>query len=123
VDLRRKEMAKGHKSFSSKPSMNYARYLTQQQRARSRGELYTTLQMCEDAAVIALNNKLGIGSARAAIFIREFREVLNEISEMAVSDNDDGIVYIKVKTDRRMQAIMKDRFIPWEERYKIGERV
>jgi hypothetical protein len=79
--------------------------------------------MCEDAAVIALNNKLGIGSARAAIFIREFREVLNEISEMAVSDNDDGIVYIKVKTDRRMQAIMKDRFIPWEERYKIGERV
>ena len=114
---------RSHSKFPKKPSMNYARYLTQQQRARSLGELYITLQMCEDAAVIALNNKLGIGSSRASIFIKEFREVLNEISNMAVSDNDDDIVYIKVKTDRRMKDIMKDKFIPWEERYKIGERV
>ena len=113
---------RSHKPFSSKPSMNYARYLTQQQRARSRGELYTTLQMCEDAAVIALNNKLGVGSARATIFIKEFREVLNEISEMASSDEKD-LAYVKAKTDKRLKEIMKDNFKPWEERYKIGERI
>lgn len=112
-------MAKGHKTFPCKQSYNYAQYLIQQQRERTRGELYTTLQMCEDAAVIALNNVLGIGHDRALIFIQAFREELNDIAKKALEDDDKDIIYIRTKIDQRLQSILKEDFRPWDERYKF----
>lgn len=112
-------MAKGHKSFPCKRSHNnYAQYLIQQ-RERTRGELYTTLQMCEDAAVIALNNDFEFGHDRAIAFINGFREVLNDIAKKSLEDDDKDIIYIRAKVDQRLQDILKQDFKPWDERYKF----
>lgn len=112
-------MAKGHKTFPCKQSHNYAQYLTQQQRERTRGELYTTLQMCEDAAVIALNSCFGFGHDRAVIFINGFREELNDIAKKSLEDDDKSNIYVQTKVDQRLQGILKEDFKPWDERYKF----
>lgn len=73
-------------------------------------------QMCLDAAMLAANEVLHMGSGRAAAFADAFSAALMEIAEMTVGDTPD-MEYTKDKLDARLRQIVGDGFQPWDERY------
>ena len=69
------------------------------------------MQLAEDAAFMAANEVLGLGSGRARAF---------EIADLVVEDSkaDDEIVYAKTVLDRRIREIVgEENFSPFDERY------
>ena len=75
------------------------------------------MQLAEDAAFMAANEVLGLGS-RA--FGEAFVRYSNEIADLVVEDSkaDDEIVYAKTVLDRRIREIVgEENFSPFDERY------
>lgn len=78
------------------------------------------MQLAEDAAFMAANEVLGLGSGRARAFGEAFVRYSNEIADLVVEDSkaDDEIVYAKAVLDRRIREIVgEDNFSPFDERY------
>lgn len=78
------------------------------------------MQLAEDAAFMAANEVLGLGSGRARAFGEAFVKYANEIAELVVEDSkaDNEIVYAKAALDRRIREIVgEDNFSPFDERY------
>lgn len=66
------------------------------------------MQLAEDAAFMAANEVLGLGSGRARAFGEAFVRYSNEIADLVVEDSkaDDEIVYAKTVLDRRIREIV-----------------
>ena len=81
---------------------------------------HNRMQLAEDAAFMAANEVLGLGSGRARAFGEAFVRYANEIADLVVEDSkaDDEIVYAKAVLDRRIREIVgEDNFSPFDERY------
>ena len=78
-----------------------------------------TLQLAQDAAMIAANEVLQMGPGRAKEFALAFTEAINDIGVMMFDDqmDDPEFVYTKARVDRRLKEICGENFEPWEERY------
>ena len=78
-----------------------------------------TLQLAQDAAMIAANEVLQMGPGRAKEFALAFTEAVNDIGTMMFEDQQDDkeFVYTKARVDRRLKEICGENFQPWEERY------
>ena len=78
-----------------------------------------TLQLAQDAAMIAANEVLQMGSGRAKEFALAFTEAINDIGVMMFEDQQDDkeFVYTKARVDRRLKEICGENFEPWEVRY------
>lgn len=77
-------------------------------------------QMCQDAAMIAAHDVLGMGAGRAVKFGVVYRETLNEMARATMEDakEDNEVWYSIAKLDERLKAIVgEENFAPWEERY------
>ena len=78
-----------------------------------------TLQLAQDAAMIAANEILHMGPGRAKEFAAEMRDVVNEIAGVMLDDqkDDEKFAYTRGAVDRRLKKICGEHFVPWEERY------
>ena len=78
-----------------------------------------TLQIAQDAAMIAANEVLHMGPGRAKEFAMAFTEAVNDIGTMMFEDQQDDkeFVYTKARVDRRLKEICGENFEPWEVRY------
>ena len=78
-----------------------------------------TLQLAQDAAMIAANEVLQMGPGRAPEFAAVMRDTVNDIGTMMFEDQQDDkeFVYTKARVDRRLKEICGENFQPWEERY------
>lgn len=78
-----------------------------------------TLQLAQDAAMIAANEVLQMGPGRAKEFALAFTEAVNDIGTMMFEDqqDDEKFAYTRVVVDRRLKKICGENFVPWEERY------
>lgn len=78
-----------------------------------------TLQIAQDAAMIAANEVLQMGPKRAPDFANKMREVVNEIADVMLADqkDDEKFAYTRGVVDRRLKKICGEHFVPWEERY------
>lgn len=78
-----------------------------------------TLQLAQDAAMIAANEVLQMGPGRAPDFANKMREVVNEIADVMLADqkDDEKFAYTRGVVDRRLKKICGEHFVPWEERY------
>lgn len=78
------------------------------------------MQLAEDAAFMAANEVLGLGSGRARAFGEAFVKYANEIAKLVVEDSeaDRSIEYAKTVLDRRIKEIVgEENFSPFDERY------
>lgn len=78
------------------------------------------MQMGQDAAVMAANDVLQLGSGRAEEFCKAYIRYMNEMAAMVCEDqkSDSKFIYAKAKIDGRIKSIVGDEnFVPWEERY------
>ena len=82
-------------------------------------KLGMTLQLAQDAAMIAANEVLQMGPGRAPEFAAEMRDVVNEIADVMLKDqkDDEKFAYTRGVVDRRIKKICGEHFVPWEERY------
>ena len=78
-----------------------------------------TLQIAQDAAMIAANEVLQMGPGRSPDFANKMREVVNEIADVMLADqkDDEKFAYTRGVVDRRLKKICGENFVPWEERY------
>ena len=78
-----------------------------------------TLQLAQDAAMIAANEVLQMGPDRAPEFAAAMRDVVNEIADVVLKDqkDDEKFAYTRGMVDRRLKKICGENFVPWEERY------
>ena len=78
-----------------------------------------TLQLAQDAAMIAANEVLQMGPDRAPEFAAAMRDVVNEIADVMLKDqkDDEKFAYTRGMVDRRLKKICGENFVPWEERY------
>ena len=78
-----------------------------------------TLQIAQDAAMIAANEVLQMGPGRAKEFAAEMRDVVNEIADVILADQKDDkkFVYTREVVDRKLKKICGENFQPWEVRY------
>ena len=78
-----------------------------------------TLQLAQDAAMIAANEVLQMGPDRAPEFAAAMRDVVNEIADVMLKDqkDDEKFDYTRGMVDRRLKKICGENFVPWEERY------
>ena len=96
----------------------YSEYLSRLGQSSHRLSTSITMQMCEDAAVIANNSLFGIGPRRSQDFVNEFRTVMNEIAEMSNNNGPDND-YARAKIDSTLSRIRGKFFIPWDQRYHL----
>ena len=78
-----------------------------------------TLQLAQDAAMIAANEVLQMGPKRAPDFAAVMRDVVNDISDVMLKDQKDDkkFVYTREVVDRKLKKICGENFQPWEVRY------
>ena len=78
-----------------------------------------TLQIAQDAAMIAANEVLQMGPKRAPDFAAVMRDTVNEIAGVMLKDqkDDEKFAYTRGVIDRRLKKICGENFVPWEERY------
>lgn len=78
-----------------------------------------TLQLAQDAAMIAANEVLQMGPKRAPDFAAVMRDTVNEIAGLMQADqkDDEKFAYTRGAIDRRLKKICGENFVPWEERY------
>lgn len=78
-----------------------------------------TLQIAQDAAMIAANEVLQMGPKRAPDFAAVMRDTVNEIAGVMLKDqkDDEKFAYTRVVVDRRLKKICGENFQPWEVRY------
>ncbi len=107
--------------MAKKPNPLLAKYEAMFE-AKFRAQLQIAMQMGLDAGMIAANEVLQMGAGRAGKFQKAYIETVNEISRMTVDDAkaDPEFVWTKAKVDERIKKIVgEDKFVPWEERYKV----
>lgn len=80
-----------------------------------------TIQWCADAAILAANEVFQRKGEKLVEFHNAFVKYAHEIAEMTLADakDDKTIEYTKAKIDARLQELIGEDFLPWEERYKI----
>lgn len=78
-----------------------------------------TLQLAQDAAMIAANEVLQLGPGRAEEFALAFMETINDIGILMHDDQEDDKDYIYTRgvVDRKLKKICGENFQPWEVRY------
>ena len=78
-----------------------------------------TLQLAQDAAMIAANEVLQMGPKRAPDFAAVMRDTVNEIAGVMLDDrkDDEKFAYTRGVVDRRLKKICGQHFVPWEVRY------
>ena len=78
-----------------------------------------TLQIAQDAAMIAANEVLQMGPKRAPDFAAVMRDTVNEIADVMLADqkDDEKFAYTRGVVDRRLKKICGENFVPWEGRY------
>ena len=78
-----------------------------------------TLQLAQDAAMIAANEVLQMGPGSAPEFAAAMRDVVNEIADVMLKDqkDDEKFAYTRGMVDRRLKKICGENFVPWEGRY------
>lgn len=78
-----------------------------------------TLQIAQDAAMIAANEVLQMGPGRAPDFAAVMRDTVNEIADVMLADqkDDKDYIYTRGVVDRKLKKICGDKFQPWEVRY------
>ena len=78
-----------------------------------------TLQIAQDAAMIAANEVLQMGPGRAPDFAAVMRDTVNEIAGVMLADqkDDEKFSYTRGVMDRRLKKICGENFVPWEVRY------
>lgn len=78
-----------------------------------------TLQIAQDAAMIAANEVLHMRPGRAPDFAAVMRDTVNEIAGVMLADqkDDEKFAYMRGVVDRRLKKICGENFVPWEERY------
>ena len=78
-----------------------------------------TLQLAQDAAMIAADEVLQMWPGRAPEFAAAMRDVVNEIADVMLADqkDDEKFAYTRGVVDRRLKKICGEHFVPWEERY------
>ena len=81
-----------------------------------------TIQIAQDAAMIAANEVLQMGPGRAPDFAAVMRDTVNEIADVMLADqkDDEKFAYTRGVVDRRLKRICGENFVPWEERYGQG---
>ena len=107
-------MAKKNAYLAKRDAAIYAEY---------RQQLYISLQMGLDAAMIAANKVLQLGKGRAEEFGLEYMQAMNELANLINADSKDDkeLVYSREKHDQRIRAIVgEDNFEPWEVRYSAA---
>lgn len=84
-----------------------------------RSKLGMTLQIAQDAAMIAANEVLQMGPKRAPDFAAVMRDTVNEIADVMLKDqkDDEKFVYTREVVDRKLKKICGENFQPWEVRY------
>lgn len=82
-------------------------------------KLSMVCQLVQDAAMMAANDTLQMGSGRVEAFARALTEYVNEMSGMMMEDqkDDKDYVYTREKVDDRLRQICGEHFKPWEVRY------
>ena len=91
-----------------------------------RADLYTSLQLCEDACLIATADVRGIGPANAVLLRDKFRRTVNEISCMLVEDSrdDDDTTWSRAKWDERLAQIEgPENAKDWDTRFAWAAKV
>lgn len=78
-----------------------------------------TLQIAQDAAMIAANEVLQLGPGGAEEFALAFMETINDIGILMHDDqkDDKDYIYTRGVVDRKLKKICGENFQPWEERY------
>ena len=103
-----------------KPSP-YLMKLQAQKAAEMSQQRRFTIQWCADAAILAANEVFQRKGPKLTEFHNAFVRYAHEIAEMTLEDakDDKTIGYTKGKLDARMQDLLGDDFVPWEERYRV----
>ena len=104
---------------SNKPNSMIAQIEAKYER-RFQARMTMLMQMGQDAAMIAANEVLQMGSGRAAAFNKAYIQAVNDMAHFIVDDQKDDkeFVYAKAKIDEKIKAIVgEENFLPWEERY------
>ena len=72
-----------------------------------------------DAAILAANEVFQRKGKKIVEFHNAFIRWSHEIAEMTMDDakGDKSLEYTKVKLDERLQEILGEDFMPWDERY------
>ena len=73
-----------------------------------------TLQIAQDAAMIAANEVLQMGPKRAPDFAAVMRDTVNEIAGVTLADqkDDEKFAYTRGVIDRRLKKICGQHFVP-----------
>lgn len=93
--------------------------------AQKAAEIYRhrnfTIQWCADAALLAANEVFQRKGPKLVEFNNAFVRYAKEIAEMTIDDakDDKSIEYTKAKLDARLQDLLGDDFVPWDERYQV----
>ena len=80
-----------------------------------------TMQWCADAAVLAANEVFQRKGKKLDEFFQVYMRYAQEIAEMTMEDaqGDKSLEYTKAKIDGRLEELLGEDFVPWEERYDI----
>ena len=99
----------------------YLLKLQAQKQAEMHHQRLFTIRWCADAALLAANEVFQRKGPKLVEFYNAFVKYSHEIAEMTISDakDDRSLEYTKAKLDARLQELLGDDFIPWEERYKF----
>lgn len=107
---------------------NYAATIQREARRISSYYIKYTKQICQDAAVIAINDAYGIGAGRIGEFLLEyvdnveaiFSEIFSELDDIAKNkENDKKPVAAMRRIDRRVQQVLGPLFLKFEYRYGL----
>lgn len=75
-----------------------------------------------DMVIIALGR---LGWLRSAVRAQQFNDMMEQVTkeyaELSLADvrDDKECAYMKYKLDKELKAIVGEKFLPYEERYKI----
>lgn len=80
-----------------------------------------TIQWAADAAILAANEVFQRRGEKLVEFNNAFVRWAHEIANTTMEDarDDKSLEYTKAKLDERMQELLGDAFVPWEERYRM----
>lgn len=79
------------------------------------------IQWAADAAILAANEVFQRRGEKLVEFNNSFVRWAHEIARTTLEDarDDKSLEYTKAKLDERMQELLGDAFVPWEERYRM----
>lgn len=80
-----------------------------------------TIQQCQDMMLIAASEAFGFGADRLVRLQAAYQQVFEDYANMAIEDGraDPDIEYTRAKVDRKLEQILGEHFVPWDERYRL----